>query len=81
MSAGRGNHDGEGMNKKKFARLAALAMLVLMIGSIVSAHAEIIPPYGEGQIGLGGDEENLLLVWYSDVTPEETVVFERVDQQ
>ena len=37
---------------KKIARLTILAVLVMMIGSIVSAQAEIIPPYGEGQIGL-----------------------------
>ena len=36
---------------KKKMWLAALAALVLMLGSVV--HAEIIPPYGEGQIGLG----------------------------
>lgn len=37
---------------KKFAWLTALVLLVVMIGSIVSAQAKIIPPYGEGQIGL-----------------------------
>ena len=37
---------------KKFAWLTVLAVLVMMIGSMVSAQAEIIPPYGEGQIGL-----------------------------
>ena len=34
---------------KKFA---LLTVLILMIASISSAHAEIIPRYGEGQIGL-----------------------------
>ena len=34
---------------KKFA---LLTVLILMIASIGSAHAEIIPRYGEGQIGL-----------------------------
>ena len=37
---------------KKFARLTVLTVLVVMIASMVSAQAEIIPPYGEGQIGL-----------------------------
>lgn len=36
---------------KKFAWMTVLAVLVMMIGSIVSAQAEIIPSYGEGQIG------------------------------
>lgn len=33
-------------------KLAFLTVLVLMIASIASAQAEIIPRYGEGQIGL-----------------------------
>ena len=37
---------------KKFTWLAALTVLVLMIGSVVSAQAEIIPSHGMGQIGL-----------------------------
>lgn len=34
-----------------------------------------------GTFTLGGSEDHLTLEWYSDVTPEETVVFECVDQQ
>lgn len=30
-----------------------------------------------GSFTIGGTEENLTLTWYSDVSPEETVVFER----
>lgn len=37
---------------KKYTWLAILAALVLMLGSICGAQAEILPPYGEGQIGL-----------------------------
>ena len=37
---------------KKNIRLALLAALILTLGSIGSVFAEIIPPYGEGQIGL-----------------------------
>ena len=33
-------------------RLTILIALALAFGSIAAAHAEIIPPYGEGQIGL-----------------------------
>jgi len=36
---------------KKTVKLAILMALVLMIGSVGVVHAEIIPPYGEGQIG------------------------------
>ena len=32
-----------------------------------------------GSFTFGGDEENLLLEWYSDVTPEETIVFEHAE--
>lgn len=37
---------------KKYVCLTVLTVLVLMIGSIGSVQAEIIPPHGEGQIGL-----------------------------
>ena len=37
---------------KKFRWLTILMVLVLMIGCIGAAHAEIIPARGEGQIGL-----------------------------
>ena len=37
---------------KKFKWLTILTALILALGSIVTARAEIIPPYGEGQIGL-----------------------------
>ena len=40
------------MNMKKFRWLTILMVLVLMIGCIGAAHAEIIPARGEGQIGL-----------------------------
>lgn len=33
-----------------------------------------------GTFTFGGDEGNILLTWYSDVTPEETVVFERAEE-
>ena len=39
----------EDRNMKKYAWLAALTAMLLLIGS---AQAEIIPPYGFGQIGL-----------------------------
>ena len=37
---------------KKNIRILILALLVLALGSAAAVHAEIIPPYGEGQIGL-----------------------------
>ena len=37
---------------KKTAWLAILTALVLVLGSFVAAHAEILPPHGEGQIGI-----------------------------
>ena len=37
---------------KKLRRLIILTAVALMLGSIGAAHAEIIPPFGEGQIGL-----------------------------
>ena len=37
---------------KRFTCLALLTALILMLGSIAIGYAEIIPPYGEGQIGL-----------------------------
>lgn len=37
---------------KKYAWLTILTALILAFGSIVTAQAEIIPPSGEGQIGL-----------------------------
>lgn len=37
---------------KKIAWLTVLAVLVLVLGSLVSAQATILPPHGEGQIGL-----------------------------
>ena len=37
---------------KKYVWLTILTVLVLMLGSIGAVQAEIIPPYGEGQIGL-----------------------------
>ncbi|MBQ8109774.1 MAG: hypothetical protein IJ124_06440 [Clostridia bacterium] len=37
---------------KKMTWLSVLMVLVLVLGSAAAAHAEIIPPYGEGQIGL-----------------------------
>ena len=37
---------------KKYAWLTVLTALILMLGSIGTVHAEIIPPHGEGQIGL-----------------------------
>ena len=40
------------MIMKKCAWLAIITVMVLVIGSIATAHAEIIPAYGEGQIGL-----------------------------
>ena len=40
------------MNMKKYTWLAILTALVLMLGSIGIVQAEIIPPHGEGQIGL-----------------------------
>ena len=37
---------------KKHTGLTILTALILMLGSIGIVHAEIIPPFGEGQIGL-----------------------------
>ncbi len=37
---------------KKYAWLSFLAALILAFGCVGSAHTEILPPYGEGQIGL-----------------------------
>ena len=37
---------------KKRACLTVLTALMLMLVSVSLAHAELIPPYGEGQIGL-----------------------------
>ena len=37
---------------KKYARLTLLTALILVLVSTFCAHAEILPPYGEGQIGL-----------------------------
>lgn len=39
---------------KKFVWISLLTALVLMLGSFAAVHAEILPPYGEGQIGLQG---------------------------
>ena len=46
------NDSREEMNLKRYTWLTALTALILMIGCVVSAQAEIIPPHGEGQIGL-----------------------------
>ena len=40
------------MNMKKHGLLTLLTTLVLLPGTIGTASAEIIPPHGEGQIGL-----------------------------
>lgn len=37
---------------KKYVLLTILTALLLTIGSMGAVHAEIIPPFGEGQIGL-----------------------------
>ena len=37
---------------KRNTRLAILISLILMLGCTGIVHAEVIPPYGEGQIGL-----------------------------
>ena len=37
---------------KKYAWLTILTVLALMLGMIGTVHAQIIPPHGEGQIGL-----------------------------
>ena len=37
---------------KKRTWLTVLTALMLMLASVSLAHAEVIPPYGEGQIGL-----------------------------
>ena len=37
---------------KEFTALTILVALILILGSFELTHAEIIPPYGEGQIGL-----------------------------
>lgn len=39
---------------QKNAWLAMLAAMILALGCVGAAHAEILPPYGEGQIGLIG---------------------------
>ena len=39
---------------KKFVWISLLTALVLMLGSVAAVHAEILPAYGEGQIGLQG---------------------------
>ena len=39
-------------NVKKHFRFIILTLVILMLGSVMTAHAEVIPPYGEGQIGL-----------------------------
>ena len=37
---------------KKHVWLTILILLTMILGSVTAAQAEIIPPYGEGQIGL-----------------------------
>ena len=37
---------------KKYSLLTVLTALIMMLESVTLAHAEVIPPYGEGQIGL-----------------------------
>ena len=37
---------------KKHVWLMILTVMIMIIGSIMTVQAEIIPPYGEGQIGL-----------------------------
>ncbi len=37
---------------KKYAWLTIVTALILMLGSVMPVQAEIIPPHGEGQIGL-----------------------------
>lgn len=37
---------------KKYAWLTVLAAMILALGCVGFAHAEILPPHGEGQIGL-----------------------------
>ena len=39
---------------KKNTWLTILAVLIVVLGGVVAAHAEVIPPYGEGQVGLHG---------------------------
>ena len=39
---------------KKYTWISLLTALVLMLVSVAAVHAEILPPYGEGQIGLQG---------------------------
>lgn len=39
---------------KKYSWLTILAAMILALGCVGAAHAEILPPYGEGQIGLRG---------------------------
>lgn len=41
-----------GLKMKKYGWLTILAALILFLGSAGMAQAEILPPYGEGQIGL-----------------------------
>ena len=36
---------------RKHLRFATLVLVMLALGSMATVHAEIIPPYGEGQIG------------------------------
>ena len=36
---------------KKLTWLTILTALILTLGSVAAAHGEILPPYGEGQIG------------------------------
>jgi len=44
-------YDKEKLKMKKHTFLAVLIALVLALGCASAAHAEIIPPHGEGQIG------------------------------
>ena len=37
---------------KKHVWLVILTVMIMIIGSMMTVQAEIIPPYGEGQIGL-----------------------------
>ena len=39
------------MKKHVWLTILALVMMIIL-GSVITAQAEIIPPYGEGQIGL-----------------------------
>ena len=42
----------EEMNMKKYSCLAMLTAVILLLGGLGAAQANILPPYGEGQIGL-----------------------------